>query len=281
MKRTLIALAAGALAAATVTTASSLAGPQGGTAPATPPVIRIATEIGYAPYEFYAGDGKTVAGLDVDLWNALARVLGVKFVVQDGTYANIVPALEAKRADLGWSAMALSSFTGLTQAKFLVYERRSFSGVVVRADARVRNGLDLCGKSLGFTNGEAPPIGALQTACAKAGKPAVQIKRFQKTPDILLAVQSGQVGGRIVDSVNGNYFVKQAHGRLRFVANILPLHWIPTGIAVPAGRDALLHEIRRGLQKLVEDGTYGRILSRWGAAGTEVSKIEVVYRYAG
>src|SRR3954466_12559787 len=100
----------------------------------SPRVIRIATEVGYAPYEVYAADGKTIQGLDVDLWNALGKLLNVKFEIQDGTYANIVPSLDAKRADVGWSAMALSSFVGLKQAKFLVYERRSFSGVVVKSN---------------------------------------------------------------------------------------------------------------------------------------------------
>jgi polar amino acid transport system substrate-binding protein len=245
------------------------------------PVIRIATEVGYAPYEVYAADGKTLQGLDVDLWTALAKVLHVKFTVQDGTYANIIPSLESKRADVGWSAMALSSFVGLKQAKFLVYERRSFSGVVVKSDSTIKTGTNLCGQSLGFTNGEAPPIQSLQTTCKQAGKPGVQIKRFQKTPDIILAVESGQVGARIVDSVNGNYFVKQSHGKLKFVPNVLPIHWIPTGIAIPVGQDALLKEFQTGLQKLVDNGTYGKIFTKWGAAGTEVKKITVAYRYAG
>ena len=249
---------------------------------AAPRTLTIATEVGYAPYEVYAADGKTVQGLDVDLWNALGKVLNVKFKILDGTYAGIIPALEAKRADVGWSAMALSSFTGNTQARFLIYEKRSFSGVVVRADdSSIKKGLDLCGKSLGFTNGEQPPIQPVQDRCKAAGKPQVQIKRFQKTPDIILAVQSGQVDGRIVDSVNGNYFVKQTHNKLRFVPDVLPRHQIPTGIAIPAGNSALLKEFQKGLQTLVDDGTYGKILARWGAAGTGVKKISVIYRYAG
>ena len=128
MKRT-FALALAVLAAGILTAAAAAADPSRSDSPRT---IRIATEIGYAPYEVYAADGKTVQGLDVDLWNALGKALDVKFTIQDGTYANIIPSLEAKRADVGWSAMALSSFVGLKQAKFLIYERRSFSGVVVR-----------------------------------------------------------------------------------------------------------------------------------------------------
>jgi len=43
---------------------------------AAPRTLTIATEVGYAPYEVYAADGKTVQGLDVDLWNALGNDFG-------------------------------------------------------------------------------------------------------------------------------------------------------------------------------------------------------------
>jgi polar amino acid transport system substrate-binding protein len=281
MRRARVVIFLVLLGVASCSVAGGSAGAGGAKAATATPVIRIATEIGYAPYEVYAADGKTLEGLDVDLWTALAKELRVRFQIQDGTYAGIIPALESKRADIGWSAMALSSFVGLKQAKFLVYERRTFSGVVVAANAPIRSGTDLCGKSMGFTNGESPPISALQTECEKAGKPAVQIKRFNKTPDIILAVESGQVAARIADSVNGNYFVKQSGGKLKFVANVLPVHWIPTGIAVPLGREALLKELQTGLQKLIDNGTYGKIFARWGASGTEVKRISVAYKYAG
>jgi polar amino acid transport system substrate-binding protein len=244
--------------------------------------IRLATEVGYAPYEVYAADGQTLQGLDVDLWNALAPLLGVSFKAQDGTYADIIPALESHRADVGWSAMALSSFVGLTQAKFLIYEERSFSGLVVSSsNDSIKKGTDLCGKSLGYTNGETSTAGTVSAECKKLGKPPIAIKRFQKTPDIIVAVESGQVDGRIVDSVNGNYFVKQSGGKLKFVPDILPRHEIPTGIAVPVGDTQLLDVLQKGLQELINNGTYGRIMRKWGAGDTTVPKISVAYKYGG
>jgi polar amino acid transport system substrate-binding protein len=244
--------------------------------------IRIATEVGYAPYEVFAANGKTLQGLDVDLWNALAPLLGVKFTILNGTYADIIPALESHRADIGWSAMALSSFVGLTQAKFLIYEKRSFSGIVVQSSNNsIKTGTDLCGKSLGYTNGETSTVGSVNAECKKLGKPPIAIKRFQLTPDIIVAVESGQVTGRIVDSVNGNYFAKQSGGKLKFVPDILPRDEIPTGIAVPVGDTQLLDVLQKGLQELINNGTYGRIMREWGAAGTTVPKITVDYKYAG
>ena len=41
-------------------------------------VIKIGTDASYAPNEFLAGDGKTVQGMDVDVFNAVAAKFGVK-----------------------------------------------------------------------------------------------------------------------------------------------------------------------------------------------------------
>ena len=41
-------------------------------------VIKIGTDATYAPNEFLAGDGKTVQGVDVDVFNAVAAKFGVK-----------------------------------------------------------------------------------------------------------------------------------------------------------------------------------------------------------
>src|ERR1700742_4491951 len=116
MTRAVLALAVALTATASLWAAGSSAAPRSGQIQ-QPTVLRLATEVGYAPYEVYAADGKTLEGLDVDLWTALGKLLNIDFKVQDGTYADIIPALDSKRADIGWSAMALSSFVGLKQAK--------------------------------------------------------------------------------------------------------------------------------------------------------------------
>jgi polar amino acid transport system substrate-binding protein len=81
--------------------------------------------------------------------------------------------------------------------------------------------------------------------------------------------------------VNGNYFVKQSGGKLKFVPDLLPRKEIPTGIAVPADQPQLLNAMQKGLQELVNNGTYNKILDKWGAQGTGVKQITVVYKYAG
>jgi len=245
-------------------------------------VLRLATEIGYAPFEVYQANGSSIEGLDVDLWNALATQLGVKLQINDGTYADIIPSLEAGRDDVGWSAMALSSFEGLKAAKFLIYANRSFNDIVISStDTSIKTGTDLCGKTLGYTNGETADTATLDKECAALGKPPVAIKRFEKVPDIIIAIESGQITGRIADPVNGHYFVTQSGGKLRYVENVLPLKEVPTGIAVPANQPQLLHALQVGLQSLIDNGTYQKIFAKWDATATAVKEITVDYAYKG
>jgi polar amino acid transport system substrate-binding protein len=242
--------------------------------------LRIATEVGYAPFEVYEANGTSIEGLDVDLWNALAQRLGVKLKINDGTYADIIPALQAKRDDVGWSAMALVSFEGLKAAKFLVYANRSFNDLVVSAsDSSIKSGIDLCGKTLGYTNGESANTAPIDAQCKAAGKPPVQVKRFSKVPDIIVGIESGQVTGRIADAVNGHYFVTTAGGKLRYVENIFPTKVVPTGIAVPVDQPQLLKALQTGLQELIDDGSYQKILAKWNATAVGVKQITVAYAY--
>jgi polar amino acid transport system substrate-binding protein len=242
--------------------------------------LSIATEVGYAPFEVYEANGTSIEGLDVDLWNALAQRLGVKLKINDGTYADIIPALQAKRDDVGWSAMALVSFEGLKAAKFLVYANRSFNDLVVSSsDSSIKSGIDLCGKTLGYTNGESANTAPIDAQCKAAGKPPVQVKRFSKVPDIIVGIESGQVTGRIADAVNGHYFVTTSGGKLRYVENIFPTKVVPTGIAVPVDQPQLLKALQTGLQELIDDGTYQKILAKWNATAVGVKQITVDYAY--
>jgi polar amino acid transport system substrate-binding protein len=59
----------------------------------TPGVLTVGMEIGYPPFEYYGGDGKTPVGFDVQMATAVAQKLGleVKFIdtAWDGIFAGV------------------------------------------------------------------------------------------------------------------------------------------------------------------------------------------------
>src|SRR5215207_8211538 len=69
-------------------------------------VIKIGTDASYAPNEFLAADGKTVQGMDVDVFNAVAAKFGVKTEWQPADFGSIINGVNGKKYDIG-----ISSFT--------------------------------------------------------------------------------------------------------------------------------------------------------------------------
>ena len=69
-------------------------------------VIKIGIDASYAPNEFLAGDGKTVQGMDVDVFNAVAAKFGVKTEWHPADFGSIINGVNGKKYDMG-----ISSFT--------------------------------------------------------------------------------------------------------------------------------------------------------------------------
>jgi polar amino acid transport system substrate-binding protein len=238
--------------------------------------IRVATDMGYAPFEYF-GPGQKPVGLDIDLMRALEPILGVRFAISDTTYAGIIPALQAKRYDVGWSAIVIASLGGTGTVDFLVYIDPSLDSILVSSsNTSINQPSDLCGKKFGFLQAEKSASTAAASAlCESEGKPPIHWSYFQKTPDIILAVESGQIDARVAHIVNGQYYVKTSDGKLKLIQGILPKRPLTMGVAVPVGDKGLEAALRGGLERLIANGTYERILDRYGATSVGVRRITV------
>src|SRR5215213_10588985 len=71
-------------------------------------VIKVGTDASYAPSEFLAGDGKTVQGFDVDVFNAVAAKLGVKAEFQPADFGSIITGVQGGKYDVGVSSFTIN-----------------------------------------------------------------------------------------------------------------------------------------------------------------------------
>ena len=75
----------------------------------------------------------------------------------------------------------------------------------------VKTTTHLCGLTVGIVNGEPlETMTKLNAQCASAGRPAAQEKLFQKTAEIVIAIQSGQLDARFASTLNGNYIAQRS-----------------------------------------------------------------------
>jgi len=70
--------------------------------------LRIGTEVGYPPFEYYADDGKTILGFDAVLGAAVAERLGLEPVFIDTAWDGIFAGLDTERYDVIMSSVTIT-----------------------------------------------------------------------------------------------------------------------------------------------------------------------------
>jgi polar amino acid transport system substrate-binding protein len=225
--------------------------------------ITIGTDSTYAPSEFLDTDGKTVVGFDVDLFDAVAAKLGMKAQWVSAPFDNIIPSVLSGKYEIGVSSFTINAdrekktdmvsyFSAGTQ-----WATQAGNPQKVAPDAA-------CGKKVGVQKGtvQVDDITKRNTACTAAGKPAITIDQYQGQDQATAALVSGKDDAMLADSPVIAYAVKQTGGKLALLGAIYDS--APYGYVVKKGSGQFPQAIAAALTELKTDGTYQRILEKWG-----------------
>jgi len=238
--------------------------------------ITIATDASYAPNEFLLDGSQTPVGMDVDLGTAISQVLGVKPVFMIAGFDGIIAGINAGRYDL-----SLSSFTDNVDREkvvnFVNYFNAGTSTMVLAGNPqKINSSADLCGKKVGAENGTTQ-LKMIQTVdaddsvvklCKAAGKPAPIAQGYPTQTDVNGALLAGRIDVYLADSPVVAYAVKQTGGKFQTVGADVGI--APYGIAIPKASTELTTAVQKALQKLIDDGSYGKILANWGVSSGAV-----------
>jgi polar amino acid transport system substrate-binding protein len=75
------------------------------------------------------------------------------------------------------------------------------------------------------------------------------------------------------DSPVAGYAVKLTNGTLQTIGNDVDV--APEGIIIKKGDAATAQAVQKALQKLMDDGTYKKILGHWGVSSGAIEKAEI------
>jgi polar amino acid transport system substrate-binding protein len=233
--------------------------------------ITIAMDATYPPDESIASDGHTIVGLDADFGKALAKELGLKAKLVNVTFNSIIPRLVDGTYDLG-----LSSFTETKkrekQVDFITYFKAG-EGFFVKAGSSKKHVTlgSLCGTSVAVENGttEQDDANAQNKKCKSAGKGAVKVLTFKDQNGVNLAVSSGRAQIGFADSQVAAYLVSKSHGQLQNSGTAFKV--APYGIALPKG-SGLDKAVLAAVNALIGNGTYMKILKKWGETSGAIKK---------
>ncbi|MGH3498115.1 MAG: ABC transporter substrate-binding protein [Nocardioidaceae bacterium] len=232
--------------------------------------LTVATDASYPPNEFSNPANNQIEGMDVDLGDALGAVMGLKVKFVAAGFDTIIPGLAAGRYDF-----SMSSFTD-TKARektvdFVTYFSAGTSFYTGASGGQSITGLgSLCGLTVGVESGTTQKDDATAQGkkCTATGKKGVSVSIFPNQTGANLALSSGRVQVVMADSPVAAYAVKQSSGKFKIVG---PTYGTaPYGIAIPrpsgtaSGQAPMSKPILDALKKLISDGTYKKILDKWG-----------------
>ncbi|MBT1166491.1 ABC transporter substrate-binding protein [Bifidobacterium simiarum] len=236
-------------------------------------VLKVGTDTSYAPAEFLAEDGKTPVGFDVDLTKALAAEFGLKPETVTATFDSIIPSVGSKY-DIGISSFTVTK-ERLEAVDFVTYLKAGSTFVVKKGNPSKIDSSDLCGKKVAVQTGttQEEEINKANDACKAAGKSSIDIQSSKLQTDVTTAVASGKADIFYADTPVAGYAIKQTGDTLEALGEDVGV--TPEAVAIKKGDTKTAEAVQKAVQKLMDDGTYKKILDTWGVSSGAIDKAEI------
>lgn len=233
----------------------------------------LAASVGTPPSSTYLSDGRTVAGVDADFAAAVAKALGLELRREVVGFEAILPALGSGKYDVGTGNF------GVTEERrkaidFVTYINDG-QGFATRADSPLTAVTDLtqlCGLKVATGAGTTfeQTLEKNKDRCAKAGKPVYEVNVFNETGAVWMSLQQGR-SDVVMSTINGVRYAVTQQKNVKFLNEYRRLD---VGFAFRKGTP-LAPAFQAAVNSLKADGTYDRIVRKWGvtASGIERSQI--------
>jgi polar amino acid transport system substrate-binding protein len=233
--------------------------------------LRLTVSSTYAPMEYRDPATNELTGLDIDLATEIAKRLSLKIVWSETAFAEIIPALQTKRADFVISGVS-DRLSRRETADFVDYLKTGPQFFVL-APSSTQAAIDLCGKKVGTTRSTIFPAEIekwSKATCEAAGKLAVQFVPGENPIDVRNQLKQGRIDAAVQGSETLPYALKQEPGKYRVVGE--PFSSGYQGIMFRKDDTAFRQVVMDVLATMISDAAYQTILAKWNLAANAVAQ---------
>jgi polar amino acid transport system substrate-binding protein len=240
--------------------------------------IRVGSQQTFPPVEFREAGKTEVIGVSRDLLDEVAKRLALRIEYIQAEYAALIPGVEADRFDVASGGISDTEEREL-KLDFVNY-MVSGGSLLTLSDNKDKLATidDFCGKSIATMLGSRTIMGAVEAAsdrCVKAGKQPIRAEQLPSAPDARMQVDLKRVDAYIGDLPALAYIRTQFPGKYNIVGDGYILTPYITSWGYAKNRQGLRDGMQKALQSMVDDGTYRKILDKWGMGGGALPKITI------
>lgn len=215
-------------------------------------VLRVATDATFPPFE-YSENGKRT-GFDIDLIEAIAKVLNRKVEWTDIDFKGLVPGLVAKRFDVAASAIYITD----ERRKVVDFTDAYYPGGLVimtkKGDTSIKGPDDLKGKKVSVQ------VGTKSVNYLKEHYPAAQPIEVEKNQQMFELVEIGRADAAVTGKPAAKLYAR-TKGTLQVVDT--PITVEEYGYALRKDEPELTKQFNDALKKLKADGTYDKLVAKY------------------
>ncbi|GAB2962588.1 ABC transporter substrate-binding protein [Streptomyces heilongjiangensis] len=231
-----------------------------------------------APLTFFATDNKTVIGVEPDIASLVADVLGLKLHINTVSWENIFVGLDSAKYDVGFSNITV------TEERKEKYDFATYREDNLGFEAKKGSGLkitgpeDVAGRTVAVGSGTNQEKLLIEWSREneKAGRKPVDITYYQNDSDTYLALQSGRIDLYLGPNPTAAYHAATT-GKTEVVGTYSGAGSTLQGlIAATTKKDSGLAEpLADALNHVIDNGTYAKVLERWGLSDEAVTQSEI------
>lgn len=230
------------------------------------------------PLSFYATDDKTLIGVEEDIATLVADTLGLEPRFDPLSWENLFVGLDSGKLDAVFANVTVTE-ERKEKYDFATYRRDQLAMEAKKGSGwKVRGAKDVAGKTIAVGTGtnQEKILVDWSKENEKAGRKPVGIKYFQKPSDTYLALQSGRIDGFFGPNPTAAYHVNTA-GQTQITGTFSGGGDRVQGKIAATTRkgSGLVKACAAALQKVIDNGRYGKVLARWGLTGERLTTSQV------
>ena len=202
----------------------------------------MATEAGFAPYEYYS-DGKIV-GVDIDIAEEIAKELNKKLIVKDVAFDSIITEVKTGKSDIGAAGISYTEERS-KQVDFSNNYTTSKQVAIIKKYSNIQNKKQIENKKI------AVQLGSIADTFVTDEYPNAKIIRQKKYLAAIQDLKDGKVDLVVMDELPAERILNENQD-LKMLDE--PLTIDSYGIIVDKGNKKLLNKINKVINRLKEEG---------------------------
>jgi len=206
----------------------------------------VATEAGFAPYEYMKGD--KVVGVDMDIAQAIADELGMELEIKNMDFDGALASVSSGKVDMAIAGISVTDERKESMDFSTEYVDSTEVIVVNKANPAVAGKDDLNDKIIAVQQGNI----ADSWVSNKENVQAKEIKRYTKFAQAAEDLKNGKVDCIVMDKYPAEELVAASNDELVMLEDVV--FEDNYAIAVKKGNSELLDKINPIIEKLIEDG---------------------------